>query len=219
MPESKLPQDVQEALADVRRIRELVGRTRDAHPMRTLMRPLLRYMIASGPFVAAFGYAAERILDAQLPIAGLSPEAAVTLLGLATLIALGGLKTWVLGRASRAAGYSLVFVMSRFYSTALLRMALPTLVLLVAAGVLVGQHDPSALALLITLGFGGYVIGLPLVVPMPEFTAGGILLMIGALVAFFVLPGRPFDQLALSWGAGLPLFGAVGLWQMRGKRE
>lgn len=207
-----LPKDVQAALDDVRRIRELVDRTRDHHPVRLVVGPVVTLLGLLGPVVAAYGVVSQLVLDGRIaPPAGLSRAAFLWVLGGITVVGTGALKALVTALTTRKEGYELSRILKQIYGPTWARVFLPTMALAVAASVAAAQLGaPWLIVGLVTGALGAVLVALPIALPLPELTLLGVGLLVSGIASMFVARDAPFYALAVIWGVHLLAAGLVG---------
>jgi hypothetical protein len=215
MPEPTQPSnpDLASALEEVRLIRELMQRSQGSSALRRVVRPMLGLGLVFGPAVALFAGTAQWAIDSgRSEILGLDRTVFLWVLGLAVLVLAGALKLSIALPRARPEGLDLAAIILGAYRPMYLRVALPTLSLAgVALGVAWQTGASHAAAGIVTMAVGAVMLGIPLVVPMYEMSASGLVLLAGGAVATFVLPEYPFYKIAVLWGASFTILGVVGL--------
>ena len=207
----ELPADIQAALEDLHRIREVVDRAHEGHPLRRIARPMMLYTMIAGIASAVFGVTAQLILvSGAESIVGLRPELAVGVL--AVLFAVGALivKNYAITSSSRKIGFDLNVVLRSIFNPSYLRVVLGvfTLVALGIAGLLLNDGGHMVLGLL-TVGVGTVWAITPILFPIREFSYLGYSMIVLGALAMFLFPEWTFYKLAVIWGLPLSLGGLI----------
>ncbi len=207
-------EDLQAALKDIRLIRELVDRTRESHPIRLILRPHLNLFIISGPIMAIYGIGSQLILDAaEVTIWGLPKNILLLIMGGMTALLFGVLHAVLLYPIFKKKGAHEYFrIIRKGYYVDYSRIVLPISSLAGAACLIaVLPGNPHQIVGLVTAAVGAIWIAMPLALPLPEISRGGVFFLITGIIAIFVWPEYPFFKLAAIWGLGLVGIGFFGL--------
>ncbi len=206
-------EDLQAALKDIRLIRELVDRTRGSHPIRQILRPHLIIYILSGPIMAIYGIGSQLILNAEkVTIWGLSKTILLLIIGGITALLIFVLHVVLLSPIFENNAYKFFRILKKINAIDYSRIVLPISSLTGAACLIaIITGNPHQIAGLITAAIGAIYIAMPLALPLPEVSRGGVFLLVTGIMAIFVWPEYPFFKLAAIWGLGLVGIGFFGL--------
>lgn len=215
MSNGEYPEDLQSALENVRRMRDLVDQVRGSHPMRMVMRPMMLYGLAVGPFMVAFCVISQQILDSSSNLVwGFTKSTWLWGFGIVFLVANGIIKNYIVSVISRRKGYDLLSVWKKIFNAGYLRIILPLLVILAVGSYIIAPTDQAHMLVgFITVVLASVVIAQPLTMPLPEMTIIGIYMMITGIISLFVLPDYPFYKLAVIWGGVCGIMGGIW-WKM-----
>ena len=207
------PNDLQSALDEVRRIRDLVERTRMSHPIRYLLRPLMFYVIALAPLVVIYGIVSQWILDAETDnVLGLSKDTLLWVFGAASLVFISVIKAVVPWIAFHRDEQELLRILRKIYTADYFRVVLPVVCLAAAACVAMAQAGNAHQIMgLITAAVGVVWMMATLMFPLPEYPPISIFLIVTGILSIFILPAYPFYKLAVVWGIALFALGILGL--------
>lgn len=207
------PEELRNALDDVRRIREVIEETKESQPIRALMRPLMIYALVVSPVVVVYGLVAQWLMDAQGEVFwGLHKTSLQWLFGGALLVLLGAVKWLVAARAARQNGHEMTKIWRKMlFGLGYYRIVVTMLVLigvLVWTFVEIGQAH--RIAGLICLLSGVIMFLMPLALPLPEMSGAGLFLMVAGAIGLFVWPAYPFYKVAGIFGTGCVWIGLAG---------
>ncbi len=209
--------DLQDAIEDIRLIRELVDRTRGSHPIRQILRPHLNFFMIIGPIMAIYGIGSQLILDAaNVIILGLPKNIILLIIGGITALLLSILKVALFSPIFGFDAHEYIRNWRKVVTVDYFRIVLPISSLAGAACLIaIITGNPHQIVGLITAAIGAIWIAMPLALPLPEISRGGVFLLITGIIAIFVWPEYPFFKLAAIWGLGFVGIGFFGLRSFR----
>lgn len=208
-PES-FPVEVQQALDDLQRIKEVIHTSQDTHPIRLIMRPLMLFAALQGPFTLAYGLLSQWLLDTNQTVAGLSPTSAVWLLSFLLFVSASIVKIWVINSSSRKVGYNVGAIYRALFTGDWARLVLPVFGLMMLASVALASLDGEWMIVgVLTFGAGALWFAYTAIFPLREFTSFGLVMMSLGVVATFTYPEWSFVKFALIWGVCVSLAGLL----------
>lgn len=199
------PQELEAALQDLRRIREVVDSGRDNHPIRLIWHDLLIFSALLGVLFMVFGVLAQLILlYSSTEILGLSSTGQVWALGILLFVVGTVLKLYVYHLASKRAGYDMSYVMKTLATGDYMRLMGSVMSMAVVTGVALAISGQSHMLVgLIVMALGFICLVVPTIFPLRLTTIGFCYVILGIL-AMFLLPQWPFYKFAAI--LGLPMF-------------
>lgn len=211
--ESEYPVEIKQALEDLKRIREVLAvsqKSEPSHPLRIVIRPFMLFSIYFGAVMFAFGVASQLILDQNYRLGQLSPATLIWMMAAIVMIAGTVAKNMIIASASRKAGYDLSVIYKEMFTIDYARSILPTFIVTAVAATALGLAGGSDMIFgVITVGIGAVWISYGTIFPFREMTFVGIFLVISGIPSTFFFPEWTFYKLALIWGLGLLVCGAV----------
>lgn len=207
-----LSKDLQEALEDVRQIREVMDKVRLSHPVRQVFRPLMLLGFWGAPLFFSYGWAAQWIYS-RSSVLGISRTAALWALSIAVLVSFGIAKQILFYRSTRSGGYHPLRFLRRIllidgYGRVIFAMAGLTS-FSIAFAVSIGRPEDAVGFLM--MGAGAIFLIAPLAIPIPEISIAGFFGLLAGGISLFVLPGYPFAKFAILMGGWNLIVGWVGL--------
>ena len=211
-------QEVQSALDDVQRIRDLLDSSHRDHPLRRIFRPLTLLGFFFGPLVIGFGIWMQWVYGSgRAEILGFDRTTVLWLLGGSAMLLTGVAKLVIFRFGAVREGFGLAGFFRRVYSLGYLRILVAIASVVGVSCVVVAELGrPDMIVGLITLGFGALLIALPVVLPLPETSSLGVFFLVGGALAVFLLPAYPFYKVAALWGVGFGVIMPLGHWALAG---
>lgn len=199
------PEELQTALDDVRRMREVMDAVAGNHPMRQLIRPSLLVALYAAPLIIAYGIWAQWVVDQPgTTLWGWSKTAVLWTVGLVFMVVSKGIQLALFAQLSRAKGYNASrFFGKIFWSSGYVRLTVPVVLMCVVASVAFAQAGRAdQIVPLVSMGVGALLLAYPLIFPVLEFnTEGpGLYCLLGGGISMFVFPAYTFYKLAILWG-------------------
>lgn len=218
MTTKSLPEELEQALEDVRQVRRTVDRLRSSHPVREMLRPMSRFGFWLMPVFVAYGVGMQWLLDSSVEKCwGLSKHGWITLATVAFILLSGLAKFLILRQTYEQKKMSTGRVLKKLLlGDGYLRIVgamLPTLFVLIVFFVQAGQSHH--IVGLIGLLAGTIYILIPLVWPLFEISSVGVFVLLLSGISLFVFPAYPFYKVAVIFG-GLSLGVGIGF---RGKHS
>lgn len=199
------PEEIQAALDDVRRVREVMDTVAGNHPFRTIIRPSLLLALYASPLIILYGIGAQWLVDQ--PGASYGGWSKTTLLwtsGLFLGVITKGIQFALFAQLSRKQGYDAArFVRRVFWKSGYFRLTFPFSIVCIAGSVALVQAGRADQVIpFVSAGVGALLLAYPIIFPVPEFdTLGpGLFCLIGGCIGMFVFPAYSFYKLAILWG-------------------
>ena len=214
MSENPAPQagELQAALEDVRRIRELLDDIGEQNPMRVIMRPIFQLGLAFAPLVLVIGLLSQWVMDAPgEEVLGLSKGWAYGLLFGGFAVFGGILKTVIFMREGKRQGIDLSGVWRNVMTTGYFRIIIP---IFLGAGFICAflvQHGHGEHTIgIFLIAYGIILMEMPFALPVPQVTGLSYAMIVAGGLSLFVWPAYPFYKFALLFGGTCLWLGVAG---------
>jgi hypothetical protein len=206
MAANRIPsaEELEAALEDIKRIREVIQETRQRNPIQILMGPMFMLGLSFAPLFILAGIAGQLIYQTPGPDVWGYPKswAIGALIGL-VIVTSSLIKVSRARTVSKQHGYQYWAIWKQLFTTGYPRIAFPIIVMMVVTSIYLYQLGQGHQIIgIIGMASGCILLAAPLALPLPETRNLGIAFLTSSALSLFVLPTYPFYKMSVIWGLG-----------------